>query len=77
MREFGAEPWRFETADYLAATADHRMALRGDKYVVARWDDRLAGAMSERRVVVHEEGVVETLLIDLAANCPEFERLAE
>jgi uncharacterized protein (TIGR02679 family) len=77
MREFGAEPWRFETADYLAGSADHRMALRGDKPVAARWDDRLVGAMSERRVVVHEEGVVETLLIDLAANCPEFESIAE
>ncbi|HEY3659307.1 MAG TPA: TIGR02679 family protein [Steroidobacteraceae bacterium] len=70
MREFGAEPWRFGTEDYLSATADHRIALRGDKPVVARWDERLAGAMSERRVVVHEEGVVETLLIDLAANRP-------
>jgi uncharacterized protein (TIGR02679 family) len=70
MREFGAEPWRFGTADYLSATADHRIALRSGKSVVARWDDRLAGAMSERRVVVHEEGVVETLLIDLAANRP-------
>ena len=77
MREFGAEPWRFETADYLAATADHRMALRGAKPVVARWDDRLAGAMSERQVVVHEEGVVETLLLDLAANCPGVEKLTE
>jgi uncharacterized protein (TIGR02679 family) len=67
MREFGAEPWRFGTADYLSATADHRIALRGDKPVVARWDDRLASAMSEQRVVVHEEGVVESLLIDLAA----------
>jgi uncharacterized protein (TIGR02679 family) len=77
MREFGAEPWRFGTADYLLATADHRIALRGDKPVVARWDDRLAGAMSERRVAVHEEGVVETLLKDLAANRPEFEKLPE
>jgi uncharacterized protein (TIGR02679 family) len=68
MREFGAGPWRFETADYVAATADHRIALRDNKPVAARWDDRLADAMSERRVVVHEEGVVETLLIDLAAN---------
>jgi uncharacterized protein (TIGR02679 family) len=70
MREFGAEPWRFGTADYLSATADHRLALRDDKPVVARWDDRLAAAMSERRVVVHEEGVVESLLMDLAANRP-------
>lgn len=65
MREFGAEPWRFGTADYLSAAADHGIALRGDRPVAARWDDRLAGAMSERRVAVHEEGVVESLLMDL------------
>ncbi|MGC2032223.1 MAG: TIGR02679 family protein, partial [Steroidobacteraceae bacterium] len=74
MRAFGAKPWRFGTPDYLSATADHRIALRGNKPVVARWDDRLASAMSERRVAVHEEGVVETLLIDLAANRLEFEK---
>ena len=72
MREFGAKPWRFGTADYLSATADHEMALPGHKPVVARWDNRLADAMSERQVVVHEEGVVETLLIDLATNRPHF-----
>jgi uncharacterized protein (TIGR02679 family) len=64
-REFGAEPWRFGTADYLSAAAGPGIALRGDRPVAARWDDRLAGAMSERRVAVHEEGVVESLLTDL------------
>ena len=68
MREFRAEPWRFGTADYLVATAEHAIALRGDKSVVARWDDRLAGAMAARGVAVHEEGVAETLMIDLAAG---------
>jgi uncharacterized protein (TIGR02679 family) len=76
MREFGAEPWRFGVADYLSATADHRIALRGDKPVVARWDDRLSSAMSERRVVVHEEGVAETLMMDLAA-ITDSERVPE
>jgi hypothetical protein len=61
----------------VSATADHRISLRGDKPVVARWDDRLTDAMSERRVVVHEEGVVESLLVDLAANRSEFEKLPE
>jgi uncharacterized protein (TIGR02679 family) len=74
MREFGAEPWRFGTPDYLSATADHRIALRGNKPVVARWDSRLASSMSERRVAVHEEGVVETLLRDLAASRLEFQK---
>ena len=72
MREFNAKPWRFGTADYLSAAADHAIALRGDKPVVARWDDRLAEAMSQRCVVVHEEGIVATLLQDLAENGATF-----
>jgi uncharacterized protein (TIGR02679 family) len=73
-REFNAEPWRFGTADYRSATAEHGMPLRKNHGVMARWDDRLAGAMSERGVVVHEEAVVETLLTDLAARPPEPEK---
>jgi uncharacterized protein (TIGR02679 family) len=76
MREFGAEPWRFGTADYLSATAEHGIALRGDRPIVARWDDRLAHAMAERGVVVHEEGVAETLMMDLAASM-DSERVPE
>jgi hypothetical protein len=56
MREFGAEPRRFGAADYLSATADHRIALRGEKPAVARWDDHLV------------QGVAEILMMDLAAN---------
>ena len=66
MREFGAEPWRFKTADYLAAASKHGIALRGGKSAVAQWDDRLAGAMADRGVVVHEEGVADMLMMDLA-----------
>jgi uncharacterized protein (TIGR02679 family) len=66
VREFGAEPWRFRTTDYLAATAKHGIALRGGKPVVAEWDDRLAGAMADRGIVVHEEGVAEIMMMDLA-----------
>ena len=66
MREFGAKPWRFGTADYLAATAEHGIALPGGRPVVAQWDDALAGVMTERGVVVHEEGVAELLMMDLA-----------
>jgi len=72
-RAFGAHPWRFGTADYRAAAA-HGIALRGEA-VVARWDHGLAAAMSQRGVAVHEEGVVETLLMDLAASRPEFQKL--
>jgi uncharacterized protein (TIGR02679 family) len=66
MREFAAAPWRFGTADYLAAAAEHGIALRPGRPVVAQWDDTLAGAMAERGVAVHEEGVAETLMLDLA-----------
>ena len=66
MREFGAEPWRFGKADYLAATAEHGIALRGGKPVVAHWDPGLGAAMASRGVVVHEEGVAEMLIMDLA-----------
>lgn len=66
MREFGAEPWRFRQADYLAATADRGIALRGAKPVIAQWDPGLTAAMAARGVVVHEEAVAEILLSDLA-----------
>jgi uncharacterized protein (TIGR02679 family) len=65
MREFGAKPWRFGTTDYLAATAEHGIALRSGRPVVAQWDNALAGAMADRGVVVHEEGVAEMLMMDL------------
>ena len=67
MRTFRAEPWRFGATDYLAATAKHGIALRDGRRVIAQWDDGLAGAMADRGVVVHEEGVADTLMMDLAA----------
>ena len=70
MREFGAQPWRFGAADYLSACADHGIALRHDDQVTASWDEGLTRAMAERRVAVHEEGVVEALLMDLAVALP-------
>lgn len=77
MREFGAEPWRFGAADYLSASPDQELALRSRDRVMSRWDDRLTEAMSERGVVVHEEGVVGALLMDLAVVLPDSERLHE
>jgi uncharacterized protein (TIGR02679 family) len=68
MREFGAQPWRFGTTDYLAAPAEHALALRGDKSIEALWDDELAAAMVSRGVALHEEGVAEMLMEDLGAN---------
>jgi uncharacterized protein (TIGR02679 family) len=66
MREFGAQPWRFGTSEYLAATTQHGIAPREGKTVAAQWDPGLAGAMAERGVVVHEEAVAEVLMMDLA-----------
>jgi len=66
MREFGAQPWRFGTSDYLAASTQHGIALREGKNAAALWDPGLTSAMAERGVVVHEEGVAEILIMDLA-----------
>jgi len=67
VREFGAEPWRFAAADYLAAAAEHGIALRAGKPVIAQWDPELSAAMAARGVVVHEEAVADVLMMDLAA----------
>jgi uncharacterized protein (TIGR02679 family) len=68
IREFGAEPWRFGKADYLAATAEHGLALRDGKPVIAQWDPELTAAMAARGVIVHEEGVADMLMMDLATT---------
>jgi uncharacterized protein (TIGR02679 family) len=68
MREFGAKPWRFGTTDYLAAASEHGIALRGGRPVTAQWDDALAGAMTDRGIAVHEEGVAEIMMMDLATQ---------
>lgn len=65
MREHGARPWRMGAADYLAADETRGIELRGAP-VVATWDPGLTAAMQARGLVVHEEQVVETLLVDLA-----------
>lgn len=72
MREFGAVPWRFGTEDYLQASAGRGIELRSDERVMAQWDDdRLTKVMAEQGAVVHEEAVVETLLVDLAISRPD------
>jgi uncharacterized protein (TIGR02679 family) len=72
MREFGAEPWRFCAADYLAAVRvaprpGHR--LKGIT-VLASWDEELTPVMTEYQIGIAEEGVAASLLQDLdgAAN---------
>lgn len=60
---FSAVPWRFATADYLAAPGGP--PLRGRR-AAASWDPHLDAAMTARGTAVHEEQVLADLLADLA-----------
>lgn len=74
-REFGARPWRFGAADYLAACAavaarspvEPALRLVGER-VEASWDPQLAAAMSSRGLAVHEEAIAASLLDELRAD---------
>lgn len=68
MQAFGAMPWRFGAADYLSACPDDGLELRAEECVEARWDDQLSKAMLAKRMTVHEEAIVATLLADLATS---------
>jgi uncharacterized protein (TIGR02679 family) len=67
MREYGAKPWRFGTADYLAAvrTAPSPTHSLGGKAVEASWDEKLAPAMREYSIAIAEEALADSLLQDL------------
>ncbi|MDP1610526.1 MAG: TIGR02679 family protein [Sulfuritalea sp.] len=67
MRTCGARPWRYGTADYLAAVRAvpvHARALGPDS-VAADWDADLASAMRARAQAVDEEAVAAALMPDL------------
>ena len=67
MREFGAEPWRFDVTDYIAAAravANPGHLLQG-KTTEAAWDMALASAMQQHRLAIAEEAVAPSLLQDL------------
>ncbi len=71
MRAFGARPWRFGAADYVAAvrtTVKQGQPLAGEP-VEASWDIALTQAMQQHRVSIAEEAVSAPLLSDLAARC--------
>jgi uncharacterized protein (TIGR02679 family) len=57
-----ARPWRYTADDYLAASGTE--PLEGSP-VPTPWCPKLATALSERQVVIHEEAVAELLLKDL------------
>lgn len=67
MREYGARPWRFEAADYLAAVAQAPrpgLALTGPQ-ANASWDDALTAGMQEHQLSIAEESLADVLLQDL------------
>lgn len=62
-----ARPWHFGASDYLSAVDAapvERARLHGFE-VAATWDDALAAAMKQHRVLIAEESVVDRLLPDL------------
>ncbi len=67
MRECGARPWRFYTADYLNAVAQAPrpgLALAGPE-TNASWDGGLSVAMQEHQLSIAEESLADVLLQDL------------
>ncbi|MFZ5511424.1 MAG: TIGR02679 family protein, partial [Pseudomonadota bacterium] len=67
IRSYGARPWRFGIADYLAAarSADGRGRTLGAGDVEACWDAALAPAMRERNLAIDEEAVAMVVVADL------------
>ena len=67
IREFGAEPWRFDVTDYIAAVravSNSGHHLQG-KTTEAVWDTALASAMQQHQLAIAEEAVAPSLLRDL------------
>lgn len=66
IRRHGATSWRFNSSDYVDA-AEPEHPLKGDP-VAAEWDADLANLMVQVGKCVHEENVLNTLLIDLGGD---------
>jgi uncharacterized protein (TIGR02679 family) len=66
--DHGARPWLFGRDDYVEAVdrlpADNRLNLSG-RAEATPWDEDLCDAMTAADVAVHEEAIVDLLLIDL------------
>ena len=60
----GARPWRYCTADYLAAVSDHGGAELQGRRVASPWDPELAVVMERAGRVVFEEAVLDELCAD-------------
>jgi uncharacterized protein (TIGR02679 family) len=62
-RRHGFRPWRFSAADYCRASGS--LLLTGPP-IEASWDPDLRRAMVESGHAIHEEQLLETLLLDLS-----------
>jgi uncharacterized protein (TIGR02679 family) len=67
IREFGAEPWQFAAADYVAAVqVSPRPGRRLDGVAaLASWDSELTCAMQRHHLAIAEESVADRLVQDL------------
>lgn len=63
--DVGVRPWRMGAADYLAALRGPRLPLQGVP-VEPVWDTELGAAMRHHGVAVHEEAVLDGLLLAVA-----------
>ena len=63
----GVQPWRFDTAEYIAHARADGLRLEGAP-VRPSWSPGLYDAMLQRGVALHEEAVVEDLLEELHAQ---------
>jgi uncharacterized protein (TIGR02679 family) len=70
MREFGAQPWQFTAADYVAAVLKSPRPGRQLDGVeaLASWDAELASTMRGHQLAVAEESVADSLLLDLDSS---------
>jgi uncharacterized protein (TIGR02679 family) len=70
ITQLQAIPWRYSVADYMAATGTEELV--GAPFEVP-WAPGLSVAMEKRQKLIHEEGMADLLLADLAtppaSNC--------
>jgi uncharacterized protein (TIGR02679 family) len=71
IAKYGAEPWHFSAADYVAAaeSAPPLAAPLSGRSVVASWDDDLTGAMTRTGIKIEEEAIAQRI-IDLLGEDP-------
>ena len=67
MRQFNAQPWRYQAQDYLAAAGevDERRRVLGEDMCHADWAVELAAAMQACGRAIDEEARTKVLLADL------------